>query len=384
MRQSPGSARVAFEVLERALAAKDPADLAGDVAAFLAAEHGAALCGVHFREEGRERAAVATTLSESATALHLDRVFPDGRPELVTITTVASVPVSGLAISRWRRSAPQSVSRNPGPSQAVETARASSMLGGPTTLGSPRRGTTQSSCYSEEAHDADGVVSAVEPKVRDGRDSCSRSQDTATLGVFWMGRAVGLECLLETAGETVAAALDRALQIHRLERLATRDALTDLANSRAFWSALARECARSVRYGTRLSLALVDLDDFKSINDRHGHLEGDRVLEGVARAIRGCVRDTDLVARLGGDEIAVLMPESDSAAAVVAAARILDAVSTVRAAGEDVRASVGVAEHRLHASAPEALVDAADRELYRAKRDGGHRVSVPGDLKNVA
>lgn len=315
MRLSPGHAQIAFAVLERALASKDPMVLAGDIAAFLATEHGAALCGVHFREEGAERAAVATTLSESATELHLDRAFPDGRPESVTVTTVAPAPTSGLAISRWTR---------------------------------------------------------------------PRAADTGTLDVFWMGRAIGLECLLEAAGETLATALDRALEMRRLERLATLDPLTNLANARAFRSALTREHSRSDRYGTRVSLVLVDLDDFKSINDRSGHLEGDRVLVEVSKVVRAAVRDTDLVARLGGDELAILMPESDAAAAQIAARRILDAVATVESAGGPVRASVGVAEHRAVDRHPDAMIEAADRALYRAKREGGNRVSMDEPLRNVA
>lgn len=315
MRLSPGHAQIAFAVLERALASKDPMVLAGDVAGFLATEHGAALCGVHFRDEGTERAAVATTLSESATELHLDRAFPGGKPESVSITTVAQAPTSGLAISRWAR---------------------------------------------------------------------QRPSDTGTMDVFWMGRAIGLECLLEAAGELVATALDRALELRKLERLATRDPLTNLANARTFRSALTREYARSDRYGTRVSLVLLDLDDFKSINDRHGHLEGDRVLVEVSKVVGASVRDTDLVARLGGDEIAILMPESDAAAAEVAARRILDAVATVDSAGEPVRASAGVAEHRAADRHPDATLEAADRALYRAKHGGGNRVSVDEVLRNVA
>src|SRR5258707_6094964 len=97
----------------------------------------------------------------------------------------------------------------------------------------------------------------------------------------------------------------------QLELLATQDSLTNVLNARAFSHELAQELSRNRRYGRPLALIYLDLDDFKSVNDAHGHATGDAVLRLVADAMRGAVRQADVVGRLGGDEFGVLMPETD-------------------------------------------------------------------------
>ena len=101
----------------------------------------------------------------------------------------------------------------------------------------------------------------------------------------------------------------------QLQLLATHDPLTTVFNARAFASQVAQELGRNRRYGRPLALVYLDLDDFKKVNDAHGHATGDAVLRLVADAMRGAVRQADVVGRLGGDEFGVLMPETDGSVA---------------------------------------------------------------------
>ena len=161
----------------------------------------------------------------------------------------------------------------------------------------------------------------------------------------------------------------RELQLTR--RLAATDALTGLANRRSFSEAFRRELARCTRSGTPLAVVMLDLDDFKSINDTWGHSAGDDVLRLVARHAQQCVRQGDLVARLGGDELALLLPDTDPHEARAIGGRIRDSVaptstdSAVRA-GPAIGVSLGVAVAPRAASVQQVLAE-ADRDLYRDK-----------------
>ena len=100
-------------------------------------------------------------------------------------------------------------------------------------------------------------------------------------------------------------------RLHRVvERQAVTDALTGLANRRQFYEVLGREYERSQRFGTPLSLILLDIDDFKQINDSRGHLAGDAVLHGVATTLAELIREIDMAARYGGEEFAILLPQT--------------------------------------------------------------------------
>jgi diguanylate cyclase (GGDEF)-like protein/PAS domain S-box-containing protein len=157
-----------------------------------------------------------------------------------------------------------------------------------------------------------------------------------------------------------------------LRHLADHDPLTGLRNRRLFEHDLRLQVARSQRYGEHAALMVIDLDDFKRINDEHGHAVGDRALRAVARALTRRLRQTDLVARLGGDEFAVLLPHVDSEAAGVVAEGLARVVpGCVVEVGDDVlhpSASVGFAliDHRC-VSAEQILVE-ADRAMYEMKR----------------
>jgi len=180
-----------------------------------------------------------------------------------------------------------------------------------------------------------------------------------------------------------AAALARPLLrgLNRVASVAEQamiDPLTSAANRRGFERALAIELERSERHGHRCALVIVDLDDFKQVNDLHGHEVGDDVLVTVAEQLRESVRAADTVARLGGEEFALLLPETDLSGALVVAerARVAFEAGGVRLKGGDrltVTASFGVADFPASLDRA-ALMRDADQALYAAKRFGKNRV----------
>ncbi len=154
------------------------------------------------------------------------------------------------------------------------------------------------------------------------------------------------------------------------ERLATTDRLTGLPNRRGAEEVLKREVGRLKRYEASLACALLDIDHFKDVNDRHGHEAGDRVLQQVARAIANVIRDSDYAARWGGEEFLVLMPCTTRAGALLGAERIrVEVQNLVLPGGGKITISAGVAEFRPGETVTDAL-GRADRNLYEAKRVG--------------
>lgn len=157
--------------------------------------------------------------------------------------------------------------------------------------------------------------------------------------------------------------------------------MTGVANRRHFDEFLVEQYRIAVRYHQPFSLAIIDLDNFKVVNDSFGHGPGDRVLLAVATALRDQARSADLVARIGGDEFAVVMPGTDARGAREAAERLRQAVARSCAhldasPGIPVTASLGIAELDVsrHGSALGLLAD-ADRGVYAAKSSGRNRVS---------
>jgi diguanylate cyclase (GGDEF)-like protein len=184
-----------------------------------------------------------------------------------------------------------------------------------------------------------------------------------------------------------AAALARPLvrgvdKVADVAQQAEIDPLTQVANRRGFERVLATELTRGARYGHPCSLVLADLDDFKRVNDEHGHDAGDAVLVSFAARLRDSVRASDIVARLGGEEFALILPELDLDGAILVAERVREALANDRiVVGESdqlhVTASFGVAE----SSADDEhdwtqLMRHADQALYAAKRAGKNRVTA--------
>jgi len=163
--------------------------------------------------------------------------------------------------------------------------------------------------------------------------------------------------------------------VARLQEQSLTDELTGVANRRAFLEVAAREIERSRRYQHELSLAYLDLDGFKAVNDQRGHAVGDRVLIALAGLARATARSVDTVARIGGDEFVILMPETDARAAVPLAERLRAVCS--RAAGSDavpVTCSVGVVTFECAPTDVEDLLANADALMYEAKAAGGDSV----------
>jgi diguanylate cyclase (GGDEF)-like protein len=164
------------------------------------------------------------------------------------------------------------------------------------------------------------------------------------------------------------------------ERLAMVDPLTEVHNRRYLNLRLEDEFRRSQRYDNPLALVLIDLDQFRAINEAAGHLVGDSVLRAVAHCLRGCVRETDTLARAGGDEFACLLPQTHLAGALTVAERIRNDLGALRSGPASellVTASVGVASFpAAHVQTAEELIRAADTSLARAKREGRNRVCL--------
>jgi diguanylate cyclase (GGDEF)-like protein len=183
-----------------------------------------------------------------------------------------------------------------------------------------------------------------------------------------------------------AIALENA-RLHRIvERQALVDGLTGIANRRHCEETLMTEIARADRLGTPLTLVLADLDDFKLVNDVHGHATGDDVLREFAEVLRHTVRDTDVAGRWGGEEFLLLLPGTDAEGGANLADRVRTALHERSFLGRDgsvvtVSCSFGVAQHQPGGN-ERALFAAADGALYRAKHDGKNRVEVHAPVRS--
>ncbi|KPQ23024.1 MAG: PAS domain S-box/diguanylate cyclase (GGDEF) domain [Halomonas sp. HL-48] len=166
----------------------------------------------------------------------------------------------------------------------------------------------------------------------------------------------------------------------RLDHIAHHDELTGLLNRRAGLQRLEQELRRSSRYGSPLSVAMFDLDNFKAFNDTHGHSVGDKILEEVTATVNQTLRDTDVQIRLGGEEFLVIMPEVNAEDAKLAMERVRRVVSQTPFTQHalTVTLSAGVASY-IEASTTR-LLDRADKAMYQAKQSGRDRVLIASSL----
>jgi diguanylate cyclase (GGDEF)-like protein len=164
------------------------------------------------------------------------------------------------------------------------------------------------------------------------------------------------------------------------EHRAATDGLTGLPNAGSVRETLTRMAAQAVRSNGQLSAIALDLDHFKSLNDRYGHQAGDEVLAAVGAALRSGLRISDFAGRWGGEEFVILLPDTDAAGAAEVAAKLHELVGGIRipSVPVGVTASLGVAAIPEHAAEPDKLLRAADRALYAGKAAGRDRVVVAG------
>jgi diguanylate cyclase (GGDEF)-like protein len=169
-----------------------------------------------------------------------------------------------------------------------------------------------------------------------------------------------------------------------VERQAVTDELTGLSNRRRFQEAMQTEIERSRRFGQPLGLVMLDIDDFKQVNDRYGHIQGDLVLREVARVLRDSSREIDDPARYGGEELAVVLPGTDLQGAYNLAERVRTGIEALRLPLLDgdgtlsVTASFGVATLPGSGYDMRSLIEAADEALYKAKRTGKNKTVRAG------
>ena len=191
--------------------------------------------------------------------------------------------------------------------------------------------------------------------------------------------------LLDSLSHPIASALANAVRIAEAERLSQTDDLTKLHNARYMRQFLLNEIRRARRYGSSVAALFLDLDDFKRINDEHGHLVGSHVLMEMAGVILSTVRDTDAVARFGGDEFVVVLPDTGTEMAGLVAERIRQKISRYQFTGGrrlqlSLTASFGVATFPLHASSPQQLIACADTAMYEAKAANKNCVRFAGGV----
>ena len=253
-------------------------------------------------------------------------------------------------------------------------------------LGMPAEEAAEAAVQLPENDNLRAVEITYRYRIDDVESSASRVRSGVVLPLRADGTTVGtISAFSQSTGEALGEA-----QIDELERIAFRagpalenarrysearaladlDALTGLHNRRYFHETLAREVARAHRYHRRLSLIVFDLDDFKAVNDRIGHLAGDAVLAEAAERLQSVCRSADIACRVGGDEFAVVLPEASGEDAELLAGRIARAIGVrpITPAGT-INLSAGVAEMR-PADRPADLFERADVALYRAKELG--------------
>jgi diguanylate cyclase (GGDEF)-like protein len=172
---------------------------------------------------------------------------------------------------------------------------------------------------------------------------------------------------------------ERVQMLDELKKLSITDGLTQLYNSRYFYSQLKGEIERCNRYGHKLSLLLLDIDKFKEYNDNYGHLEGDKILVRLGRIIKSCLRKMDTAYRYGGEEFTIILPGTHGEEARTVAERLRSAVAVEdftdgRNADLRITISIGVTQYRLEEKIT-SFVQRADQAMYRSKQAGRDRVS---------
>ncbi len=209
-------------------------------------------------------------------------------------------------------------------------------------------------------------------------------------GRSWSGldRIAG-DSMLTALADIAESVRTLALYTREVERFATRDPLTNLYNQISFWDLLKYETERSKRQRYKFSLLVIDIDNFKTVNDTYGHETGDNYLKSFSTVLRASVRGGDIAARYDGDQFTAILPVCDEGQAYVVAQRFIENVRDLSLPLPDGgtlkgTASVGVAVYPDHAQEARDLYLLADSKLLQAKSSGKDRLSMPTDQDNVA
>lgn len=200
---------------------------------------------------------------------------------------------------------------------------------------------------------------------------------------YFTGRRTCIEDQHYLIGLGIDITERRALE-QEMSRQARTDSLTGLSNRRHFIELAELELARARRFGKPLSVMMLDLDDFKRVNDLHGHQAGDDLLRAIAATCRKTLREIDIIGRLGGEEFAVLLTESDTIQTMEVAERLRRDIADAEVAQEHgdplrITVSIGIAILTEETATVDKLLNLADKALYEAKRSGRNRVCVVGD-----
>ena len=185
--------------------------------------------------------------------------------------------------------------------------------------------------------------------------------------------------LIRLFSPLIGASIGNIKMFEKMQHQATTDGLTGLVNHKAFYDILEKELWRARRYGGKITLIMIDIDNLKDINDKFGHHAGDKVIRKVSRKIKECIRQIDTAARYGGDEFAVILPNTALSDALIVARRMLNAVADSPIAWRKEQLaptiSIGLGEYDADVN-PEDITSRSDRALYIAKQEGKNTVRI--------
>ena len=191
--------------------------------------------------------------------------------------------------------------------------------------------------------------------------------------------------LIELFSQLVGASIGNIKLFEKIQRQATTDGLTGLVNHKTFYEILEKELWRSRRYGGRISLIMVDVDNLKNINDAYGHRAGDKAIRQISKKIKECIRQIDTAARYGGDEFAIILLNSSLEDATIVAQRMVDAVANSHTTWQKeqipLSISVGLGQYDPETT-PEDITSRSDQALYMAKQAGKNTVRIFESAKN--
>ena len=316
----------------------------------------------HVQTENRRQ----QVIGELGTSIDLD--------EVLARTVEAASLIPGVDASLVRANAHDGSAIAAAAGLPAETAERHVVSGPPD--GSDVRAVSLSYLYPAGSADRSSIKSGLAvPLFGEGDESLGFLSVYGTTSAELSERTLGD---LELLALRVAPAIGNARRYGEARQLADTDALTGLHNRRTFHETLSREVARAQRYGRTLALIVLDLDDFKVVNDTYGHLAGDAVLAEVGERLRSVARSADVACRIGGEEFAVILPESGLADAEAFYQRLANAIST-RPISEigSVQFSAGIGELRPDDDSV-SLFERADHSLYDAKRAGKNRAVADG------